>query len=255
MNEADLALALKKCEAEPIHLIGSIQPHGVLLVVGPAPEHLILQASRNAETLLGRPLAGLLNYPLPTLLEPEQIEVLCNPSEKPGGEGLSGELVYAVVNDEIRQFLALPHHAAPLTLLELEPHDKPYQPKDILRLQAQAHDGIMCLQHQDDLQKTLDTLASLIQHLTSYHHVMVYRFDSNWEGEVVAEKRHDENTVAYLGHRFPAGDIPPQARELYRRHPLRLVVDTEALPSPLSPPCNPLTAAGSRAARAPASGR
>jgi len=51
---------LTNCEREQIHLAGSIQPHGALLVLG-GPGHIIVQASVNAAGFLGLPhdLIGL----------------------------------------------------------------------------------------------------------------------------------------------------------------------------------------------------
>ncbi|WP_164305147.1 hypothetical protein, partial [Streptococcus pneumoniae] len=42
---------LANCEREQIHLAGSIQPHGVLLVVQ-EPDNVIVQASANAAEFL-----------------------------------------------------------------------------------------------------------------------------------------------------------------------------------------------------------
>jgi chemotaxis family two-component system sensor kinase Cph1 len=47
-GEADLS----NCELEQIHLAGSIQPHGALLVVC-EPELVVAQASANAASVLG----------------------------------------------------------------------------------------------------------------------------------------------------------------------------------------------------------
>ena len=55
---------LSNCEREEIHLAGSIQPHGALLVVS-EPDHRVIQASANAakflnlEQVIGIPLADL----------------------------------------------------------------------------------------------------------------------------------------------------------------------------------------------------
>lgn len=55
---------LSNCEREEVHLAGSIQPHGALLVVS-EPDHRILQASANAaeflnlDKIIGMPLADL----------------------------------------------------------------------------------------------------------------------------------------------------------------------------------------------------
>ena len=43
---------LSNCEREQIHLAGSIQPHGALLVVR-EPELIVIQKSANAASLLG----------------------------------------------------------------------------------------------------------------------------------------------------------------------------------------------------------
>ena len=43
---------LSNCETEQIHLAGSIQPHGALLLLR-EPDHVIVQASENAADFLG----------------------------------------------------------------------------------------------------------------------------------------------------------------------------------------------------------
>lgn len=53
-----MELDLTECDREPIHIPGSIQPHGALLVL--APDRTLLQASANAESFLGRPPAAFL---------------------------------------------------------------------------------------------------------------------------------------------------------------------------------------------------
>ncbi len=42
---------------------------------------------------------------------------------------------------------------------------------------------------------------------------MVYRFDADWHGEVIAESRGLPQE-SYLGLHYPASDIPAQARRL-----------------------------------------
>src|SRR5690606_16078406 len=46
---------------------------------------------------------------------------------------------------------------------------------------------------------------------------------------------------SYLDHRFPASDIPAQARELYRVNRLRLIPDSAYHPVPIVPLLNPAT--------------
>ena len=50
---------LTNCEREPIHLAGSVQSHGLLLVVREA-DTVVVQASANTQALLRRPTEELL---------------------------------------------------------------------------------------------------------------------------------------------------------------------------------------------------
>ena len=47
--------------------------------------------------------------------------------------------------------------------------------------------------------------------MTRFQRVLVYRFDDDWNGEAVGESR-DDTYPSLLGLRFPASDIPAQAR-------------------------------------------
>jgi two-component system, chemotaxis family, sensor kinase Cph1 len=57
---------LTNCERELIHLAGSVQPHGALLVLR-EPDLTVVQASRNLPALLGLDLGAVLQRPLQAL--------------------------------------------------------------------------------------------------------------------------------------------------------------------------------------------
>src|SRR3712207_3263878 len=69
---------------------------------------------------------------------------------------------------------------------------------------------------------------------------MVSRFDAEWNGEVIAEDRR-EDLDPFLGLRYPASDIPAQARALYATNWMRLIADAGYRPVPLEPPVPPTT--------------
>ncbi len=48
-----MTVDLTNCDMEPIHIPGSIQPHGAMLVCDPDSTH-VMYASSTAEHLLGR---------------------------------------------------------------------------------------------------------------------------------------------------------------------------------------------------------
>jgi light-regulated signal transduction histidine kinase (bacteriophytochrome) len=82
--------------------------------------------------------------------------------------------------------------------------------------------------------------ADEVRRITGFDRVLVYRFDANWDGHVIAESRNDE-LPSYLDLWFPASDIPAQARELYRLNRLRLIADAGYNPVPLVPQLDPRT--------------
>ena len=77
----------------------------------------------------------------------------------------------------------------------------------------------------------LDTLAESVRELTGFDRVLVYRFDEDQHGEVVAEARADD-LESYLGLHYPESDIPRQARELYLRNWIRSIPDARLLAGP-----------------------
>jgi light-regulated signal transduction histidine kinase (bacteriophytochrome) len=70
--------------------------------------------------------------------------------------------------------------------------------------------------------------------LTGYDRVMVYKFDPDGHGMVIAEARHPR-LAPLLGHHYPASDIPQRARDLYLRNRVRMLVNVDDLPQPLEP--------------------
>lgn len=78
----------------------------------------------------------------------------------------------------------------------------------------------------NDLDMLFKIIVGVVQDLTSYHRVMLYRFDEAYNGEVVAELVDPTRDVElYNGHWFPSTDIPPQARELYKVNKVRFLYD------------------------------
>lgn len=86
----------------------------------------------------------------------------------------------------------------------------------------------------NDLDTLLNTTTGLVKELTGFHRVMIYQFDSSWNGLVVAELVDPKVTVdLYKGLHFPASDIPAQARELYKVNKVRLLYDRDQVTSRL----------------------
>ncbi|MBD2027569.1 EAL domain-containing protein [Leptolyngbya sp. FACHB-711] len=79
-----------------------------------------------------------------------------------------------------------------------------------------------------ELQEILTTAAQEIRGFLDIDRVKVYRFEPDGSGIVIAESIQDARLPSLLGLRFPAGDIPSQARELFLRTRQRVIVDVSA---------------------------
>ncbi len=77
-----------------------------------------------------------------------------------------------------------------------------------------------------------EALARQVAELTGFDRVLLYSFDHEEHGTVLTEITNGK-LPSYLGMRFPASDIPKQARELYLLNTIRLIPDAGYTPSPL----------------------
>ncbi|AUB82560.1 hypothetical protein THSYN_17490 [Candidatus Thiodictyon syntrophicum] len=225
---------LSQCDAEPIHIPGSIQPHGVLLVLQ-GPRLRITQTSPTCQSLLGIAAAELLGRDLATVLGPALADAVGQALER------YRELPHAPSSFDWQPplggqaFVGYVHRSDPFTILELEA-----APADASDALTQAVLGFSAVHDEPVLLEKLRIAAALFRRLTGYDRVMIYRFDPDWHGEVVAEARRDD-LEPYLGLHFPASDIPVQARRLYLINPTRVIVDVDYCPSPLVPTLDPVT--------------
>lgn len=86
------------------------------------------------------------------------------------------------------------------------------------------------LAQTETLDVLLNTAAGLIRELSGFHRVMIYQFDPSWNGIVVAELVDPRASKdLYKGLRFPASDIPKQARDLYKINKVRLLYDRDQM--------------------------
>lgn len=230
--------ALTTCDAEPIRIPGSIQPYGFLLCL--SAERRLLQYSANAAALLGLPAAtlpgqrldGLLGAAAGQLIERELDGYTLRP--QPGYLGTVGV-------GAAGRFDVLAHASEGLLLLEFEPTARAGA-ADFRHLGPLLGDFLLRMNDADGVVAVSDLAARAIAGVTGFGRVLVYRFDEQGHGRVLAECRAD-GYASYLGQHFPASDIPRQARELYALSRLRLIPDANYTPAPLVPPRHPLTGA------------
>ena len=228
---------LANCANEPISFPGAIQPHGLLVTLS-EPGLQILQISANVKELLGRDPQSVIGLPLDKLLGRKHVKPLRDMLQQPL---LSGEAPLRVKLNG-RTFDGLLHRHDGLLLLELELHAGNFAPGSIAGNLTNLGRMLQRLQGATSLQALYDVSVREIQAMTGYDRVLIYRFQEEGHGQVIAEASEPSMEV-FNGLFFPASDIPQQARELYRRNWLRIIPDADYQAVPLVPRLRPDTQA------------
>ncbi|HEU4376473.1 MAG TPA: ATP-binding protein [Telluria sp.] len=239
MNQAPPALApldLSSCDKEPIRFPGSIQPHGFLLCL--SSRLAVLQASDNLGERTGVSAADAIGQPLAAVIGNAAARTLA-------GElhldkiGTRPSYLGTVTLGNGDSFDVLGHGYDSLLMLEFEASERSAQ-ADFRHLFPLVSEFLQQLPAAGTVEAMSRLAARQIRSLTGFGRVMVYHFDQDGHGHVVAECRAD-GYPSYLGQRFPASDIPRQARELYTVNRIRLIQDANYTPARLVPEMNPLT--------------
>ena len=217
-------VTLESCDREPIHIPGAIQSHGLLLAFD--AQRRLRHASANAVDLLGS---------LPSLGEPlgsshlhacADIHSLLEDAFAPdAGDAIlpmSGEI--SLQGNEYDLIL---HQAGALLVAEFERRIHPAD--ELASFALKAHRAMDRLKRQRSIDSLLSMATEDIRQLTGFDRVMAYRFRPDDSGEVVAESV-DARLEPFIGRRYPAGDIPAQARRLYVVNTLRMISDIGSAP-------------------------
>ncbi|WP_157217541.1 ATP-binding protein [Flavisphingomonas formosensis] len=225
---------LDDCAREPIHVPGSIQPQGCLFVLSP-DTLTIEQAAIGPTSGLGE-AAHYLGSPVQHVL-PRGFERVV--AQLVSGISRDGQSYLGRIARAGGSLHAFAHHAPDALILELEeaPAEDSETFGDVYPFMRTFLDAFQ----ETDSIETLGAIAAReVCRITGFDRALVYRFDKDMNGTVIAEHRNDV-LPSYLDLRFPASDIPAQARELYRLNRLRLIADAHYQPVPIVPAINPRT--------------
>lgn len=230
------AADLTNCEREQIHLAGSIQPHGSLLVLC-EPELAVVQATINTGSTLGVPHSDLLGRSVATLggdiadqiarlaksnLLMQATPIRCRIERNGNLVALEGWL-----------------HRQPASGLIVELQDSPEAVQDpSANLPHILAEAVGRITSAASLHQLGNEVVRYVRALTQYDRVMLYQFDADGHGEVIAEAR-EQHLEPFLGQHYPASDIPQRARELYLRNRVRVLADVHYEPVPVMPRFSP----------------
>ncbi|MFB9107444.1 ATP-binding protein [Flavobacterium gyeonganense] len=215
-------VTLTNCEHEPIHIPGKIQPHGFL--IGLTSERKIDYCTNNISSFIGISYTEVIGKNL--------IDVFGTKAENQ---------IFEYINDTIQNVFPLEidllgklfqvsiHRSFDIYVLEAEPLFPGKE--ELADVYTQTIQFVTQMNNTRSLKDLCALVAQGTREITGYDRVMIYRFDKQYNGEVFAESCR-EDLESFLGLHYPHTDIPAQARELYIKNQLRLIVDMdyEAVP-------------------------
>ncbi len=229
MNAYDLELALSNCAREQIHKIQLIQPHGFLLAFELNSGRIRFASDNVAEHLTTQMDVFLNSSIYDYLHQPQDVARNLFENVRPD-EPKPIEINFKDHAAGIHSFEVLAHSQDDLIVIEAMPLAVPTDHAEIDSKLETVLNGLSLMHSHKSLPVYLHECAAQIQAISGYQRVLIYRFLPDWSGEVIAESVLGGHEPSYVGLRFPASDIPPQARELYKKNLLRIIGDVQAAP-------------------------
>lgn len=232
-------LNFDRCEDEPIHIPELIQGYGYLFALDQEDGSIKIY-SENVEHLL-KDTTNLVGQNFFDYLEGEEDITFLKKTyhrarEKktrlPGQIHLKNEYT---VDDTANDFFVIVYESDGLFVIELEPAGKfreSYSARHFIKMYATS--VAPKFKVYDSLATIAKEIVDTIKYITGFERVVLYKFNEDATGKVIAEAK-SEDMESYLGLLYPASDIPPQARELYKKNWVRLTPNVDLEPSRLIP--------------------
>lgn len=229
------SLNLTNCDREPIHQPGAIQPHGIFLACDSRTLE-VTHVSENLADRCGLQPADVLGKNLTDLFPADQHPDLVNLSHESAGSPPHYLFTVKLGNSNggvVPAFDAIVHRSGEYLFLEFEPNvvERDHSAPELYRLVQSAIARMRDVSSVDDL---CQLCADQVRLISGFDRVMTYRFDHEWNGQVVAETKRGD-LEPFLGLHYPASDIPQQARQLYTRNWLRFIADRDYVPARVIP--------------------
>jgi light-regulated signal transduction histidine kinase (bacteriophytochrome)/CheY-like chemotaxis protein len=211
---------LTTCDLEPIHVIGRIQSFGWLLSF--SSDWIINHVSLNCAELFGIAPRELVGLPAMQFLSPAAMHDIRSRLQVLGGASAVERVFEVDLRGDGRLFDMAIHVSGRSYVLEIERHEGGRR-RDFV---SYVRPMIDRLRQATSIEQLCTNAARHLRGLTGFDRVMVYRFENDGAGEVIAESLNGM-VDSFKGQHFPASDIPAQARRLYTRNMLRIISDID----------------------------
>jgi chemotaxis family two-component system sensor kinase Cph1 len=223
------------CGKVPLNQTNMIQPHGVLLIVS-SDQFQIIQVSENASEVLGLNYKEVISRSLPDLIPSSQGEKFKERFQ----QKFTGKLPFSF-SFTSGDHLASIQSMDSFLIVEIEKEKRsPASNDSFLDMYQEMKYAMAAVEAAGTTEAACAVAIEELKRISGFDKIMVYRFDEEWNGDVIAEVKQD-GMESYFGLKFPASDIPRQARELYRKMPYRLIPNVDYEPVKLYPVINPVT--------------
>jgi light-regulated signal transduction histidine kinase (bacteriophytochrome)/CheY-like chemotaxis protein len=227
MSTKPINVDLTNCDREPIHQLGAIQPIGFLIAL--TADWMIARASANLAQYLGMAPDDVIGRPLADIFTQRAVHDLRNRTTLLRGPDAVERIFSVDIAGDDKCFDLAIHLSGGQVVIEGELTSGEHG--DVT---GTVRAMITRLDQCADMVSFFREGARQVRALVGFDRVMVYRFTPDGSGEVVAEACKS-GIGRFLGLRYPASDIPAQARILYTRNLLRVIADVNAEPVPIHP--------------------
>ncbi|WP_139187089.1 GAF domain-containing protein [Rhizobium mongolense] len=228
MSKACNGADLTNCDGGATLERAAIQPFGFLLAA--SPDWRIVRASANLEEFLGVGYEHVLRQPLSGIIMSRTLHTIRNRLTVIRGPVMIERLSGIAFADGGPIFDVALHCSEGEIVIEAEPSQREGQGSSTLSMPAM----IARIDQAQTLEAFFRESARQVRGITGFDRVMVYRFDDEGSGEIVAEAARS-GIGSFLGLHFPAADIAAEERALYARNLFRIIADVDAAPVPVVP--------------------
>lgn len=225
-------------EEEQIHFYDYIQPHGVLLALE-EPQLNILQVSNNTATIFGIPPEEMLQKPLRKFFAKSQIAKLKKIIAHNEFDSINS-IKFRLKTAENYLFIdgIVHRNNDGLLLVELEPSTSNNE-LQFLNFYHLIKSSALKLRTTPKFSDMCQILVQEVRKITGFDRAMLYKFDRDWHGHVIAEDKQEE-LEPLLGLHYPSADTKP-CRKLFGLNWVRLIPDINAQSVKIVPDRNPIS--------------
>lgn len=226
------AVDLSNCDREQIHIMGRVQSYGALISV--SPDWIVNHASLNLDAFINVSAKEAIGMPVADLLSHDAVHDIRSRLQLLNGLDSVERIFGIALTDSDDLFDVAIHLSGRSFIVEIERQET----KRKTDYTSYVRPMMERIGKADTSEMLCEIAARQLRALTGFDRVMIYKFEDNGSGTVVAESLKGDRE-SYKGLRYPASDIPKQARALYKRSLLRIIADVSDHGVNIIPATNP----------------